>query len=100
MLSDDLPPPHTHTYVLYTWQVRAAEALSKLVSDLKENLILNDFSTINETTTKRIAELEVLQRKEVQQMEALYSGTGKAAAAGVGGASMESMDITLEPRTT
>ena len=51
---------------------------------MKENLILNDFSTINETTTKRVAELEALQRQQVQQLEAVYVG---GASIGVGGAS-------------
>ena len=74
--------------------MRAAEALSKLVSDLKENLILNDFSTINETTTRRIAQLEVLQTQQVQRMEDMYKGTAPSIA--VGGA----MDMTLEPRTS
>ena len=73
------------------------------MSDLKENLILNDFSTINETTTKRIAELEALQRQQVQQLEAVYVGgtsTGVGGAStGMGGA-MESMDITIGTRTT
>ena len=72
-------------------QVRAAEALSKLVSDLKENLILNDFSTINETTTRRIAELESLQTQQVQRMEDMYKGT--VPSVGVGGA-LEAMDMS------
>lgn len=76
--------------------MRAAEALSKLVSDLKENLILNDFSTINETTTRRIAELETLQAQQVQRMEDMYK---LAPSVGMGGA-MEPMEVTLEPRTS
>ena len=86
--------------LIMCWQVRAAEALSKLVSDLKENLILNDFSTINETTTKRIAELEALQKQQVQQLEAVYVG---GATTGMGGASTHvsgAMDMTLGTRTT
>ena len=76
--------------------MRAAEALSKLVSDLKENLILNDFSTINETTSKRIAELESLRKQQVQQLDALYAGTTST---DVGGAS-EPMDVSFPSRTT
>ena len=76
--------------------MRASEALSKLVSDLKENLILNDFSTINETTTRRIAELETLQAQQVQRMEDMYK---LAPNVGMGGA-MEPMEVTLEPRTS
>ena len=67
---------------------------------MKENLILNDFSTINETTTRRIAELETLQRQQVKQMEDLYKlGTAPSSSGGVGGA-MEPMEVTLEPRTS
>ncbi len=81
-------------------QVRAAEALSKLVSDLKENLILNDFSTINETTTRRIDDLEAQQGQQVKRMEDMYKlGTAPSSAGGVGGA-MEPMEVTLEPRTS
>ena len=78
--------------------MRAAKALSKLVSDLKENLILNDFSTINETTTRKIAELETLQAQQVQRMEEMYK-LGTAPSGAMGGA-MEPMEVTLEPRTS
>lgn len=57
--------------------VRAAEALSKLISDLKESLILNDFSSINEITTQRTEELQKLsaqQKKELMDMYATVSG--------------------------
>ena len=68
---------HTHTHT----QVRAAEALSKLVSELKESLILNDFSSINEVTTQRTAELRQLQRQQQQLLKTMYTtasgGTGK-----------------------
>ena len=53
--------------------VRAAESLSKLVSDLKENLILNDFSSINEIISQRTNELNkslALQRKELLELYA------------------------------
>lgn len=68
-------------------QVRAAESLSKLVSDLKEFLILNDFSTINETCTQHVSELAELQRQNRAELEALYGqaawgGGGRGAAAG------------------
>ncbi len=57
--------------------VRAAEALSKLVSDLKENLILNDFSTINEITSQRMEELERLTDKERKELTELYASVSK-----------------------
>ena len=79
--------------------MRAAEALSKLVSDLKENLILNDFSTINETTTRRIADLEAQQGQQVKRMEDMYKLGTAPSSGGVGGA-MEPMEVTLEPRTS
>ena len=79
--------------------MRAAEALSKLVSDLKENLILNDFSTINETTTRRIAELETLQDQQVKRMEDMYK-LGTTPSSGVVSRAMEPMEVTLEPRTS
>ena len=78
--------------------MHAAEALSKLVSNLKENLILNDFSTISETTTRRIAELETLQGQQVKQMEDMYK-LGIAPSFGGVGRAMEPMEVTLEPRT-
>ena len=59
--------PHT--------QVRATEGLSKLVSDLKENMILNDFSTINETTSHRIAELERQRTVKDEELRLLYGQT-------------------------
>jgi hypothetical protein len=68
---------------------------------LKENLILNDFSTINETTTRRIAELEVQQGQQVKRMEDMYKlGTAPSSSAGGVGGAMEPMDVTLEPRTS
>ena len=44
-------------------QVRAAESLSQLVAELKEYLILNDFSTINDTTSARANELREAQKQ-------------------------------------
>ena len=63
-------------------------------------MILNDFSTINETTTRRIAELEEHKGQQVKQMEDMYKlGTAPSSTGGVGGA-MEPMEVTLEPRTS
>lgn len=53
--------------------VRAAEALSKLTSDLKEVLILNDFSSINEILTQRAEELQELTSKQNKELMELYS---------------------------
>ena len=64
---------HTHTHILTHSQVRAAEALSKLVSELKESLILNDFSSINDVITQRTTELRQLQRQQKQLLMTMYS---------------------------
>ena len=53
-------------------QVRAAEALSKLVSELKEYIILNDFSAINTTITQRSKELQLSQQKAMEETQRLY----------------------------
>ena len=61
---------------------------------------MNDFSTINETTTRRIAELEEHKGQQVKRMEDMYKlGTAPSSTGGVGGA-MEPMEVTLEPRTS
>lgn len=57
--------------------VRAAEALSKLVSDLKEILILNDFSFINEITTQRTEELQYLSAEQSKELMELYASVGR-----------------------
>lgn len=57
--------------------VRAAEALSRLVSDLKENLILNDFSTVNEITSQRVHELEKLTEEKRRELVRLYASVSK-----------------------
>jgi mediator of RNA polymerase II transcription subunit 22 len=57
--------------------VRAAEALLKLVSDLKEVLILNDFSFINEITTQRIEELQNLSAEQSRELMELYASVGR-----------------------
>lgn len=54
-------------------QVRASEGLSKLVSDLKETMILNDLSTINQTTTSRVLELETMTAQKEQEILKLYA---------------------------
>lgn len=53
-------------------QVRAAEALSKLVSELKEYVILNDFSTINTTITRRSEELQRRQQQAMEEAQRQY----------------------------
>ncbi|XP_003387061.1 PREDICTED: mediator of RNA polymerase II transcription subunit 22-like [Amphimedon queenslandica] len=52
--------------------VRAAESLSRLVSELKEYLILHDFSAINDSLTKRATELEQHQKTLLQDSERLF----------------------------
>ena len=59
--------------------VRAAEALSKLASDLKEMLILNDFSSINEITSQRTEELQKLSTLQKRDLEELYASMGNPA---------------------
>ena len=53
--------------------VRAAEGLSKLVSDLKESLILNDFSSINELASSRTEELQKLLTQQKKDLSDLYA---------------------------
>lgn len=57
--------------------VRAAEALSKLVSDIKESLILNDFSTINEVTSQRIEELQQQTSQQQRELVEVYASMSK-----------------------
>ena len=54
-------------------QVHTSEGLSKLVSDLKEYLILNDFSTVNDSCSQHISELAAAQAQNQTELEALYS---------------------------
>ena len=68
--------------------MRAAEALSKLVSELKEYLILNDFSTINEATTRRITELQRRQKQSEAELQALYSAVAAGTQTGGAGGGM------------
>ena len=78
------PSPNSRSYKALNPQVRAAENLSKLVSDLKEFLILNDFSSVNDSCTQHISELAAAQAKNRAELEALYSQAA-ALAAGVAG---------------
>lgn len=54
-------------------QVRAVEALSKLTSDVKENMILNDFSFINKCIEQRTAELDKLKKEQLDELEMLHA---------------------------
>lgn len=49
------------------------EALSKLTSDLKENMILNDFSFINKCIEQRSSELEKLKTEQLAELEQLHA---------------------------
>lgn len=55
--------------------MRAAEALFRLVSELKEYLILNDFSSINETITKKVVDLKNQDAALSQELRALHETT-------------------------
>ncbi|GAB1286121.1 Mediator complex subunit 22 [Apodemus speciosus] len=55
-------PPFTFTLVVMV-QVRAGESLMKLVSDLKQFLILNDFPSVNEAIDQRNQQLRALQEE-------------------------------------
>ena len=84
-------------------QVRAAESLSKLVSDLKEYLILNDFSTVNDSCTQHISELAAAQAQNQTELEALYSQAAAVATAGTGNSAMtaQPQDLSgLQPQPT
>jgi mediator of RNA polymerase II transcription subunit 22 len=52
--------------------VRAAESLSHLVAELKEYLILNDFSSINESVSQRTSELDTNQKEILQEIQTLF----------------------------
>lgn len=60
-----------------TLQVRAVEALSKLTSDIKENMILNDFSFINKCIEQRSGELEKLKAEQLAELEQLHATVHK-----------------------
>ena len=52
-------------------QVRAGESLQKLVSDMKEFLILNDFPSVNTSITERSNALQEISNHTDQQLLAL-----------------------------
>lgn len=52
--------------------MRAAESLSKLVTDIQEFLILNDFSSINESIVHQASELEALLHERKKEVADLY----------------------------
>lgn len=52
-------------------QVRAGESLMKLVSDLKQFLILNDFPSVNEAIDQRNQQLRALQEECDRKLIAL-----------------------------
>ncbi|XP_066896436.1 mediator of RNA polymerase II transcription subunit 22 isoform X1 [Kogia breviceps] len=52
-------------------QVRAGESLMKLVSDLKQFLILNDFPSVNEAIEQRTQQLRALQEECDRKLVAL-----------------------------
>lgn len=54
--------PLTFTLIVMV-QVRAGESLMKLVSDLKQFLILNDFPSVNEAIDQRNQQLRSLQEE-------------------------------------
>nr|KAF6485872.1 mediator complex subunit 22 [Rousettus aegyptiacus] len=49
--------------IIKTTKVRAGESLMKLVSDLKQFLILNDFPSVNEAIDQRNQQLRALQEE-------------------------------------
>ncbi|EDO47193.1 predicted protein [Nematostella vectensis] len=51
--------------------VRAGESLMKLVSDIKEFLILNDFPSVNESIAERTRRLQAIQNHTDSQLTAL-----------------------------
>ena len=53
------------------------EALSKLTSDVKENMILNDFSFINKCIEQRSSELEKLKADQLAELEQLHTAVQK-----------------------
>jgi mediator of RNA polymerase II transcription subunit 22 len=52
-------------------KVRAGESLTKLVSELKEFLVLNDFPSLNESISQRRSELQQMQVKTDQSLKQL-----------------------------
>ena len=67
------------------------------MSDLKELLILNDFSTVNDSCTQHISELAAAQAQNRAELETLYSQAA-ALAAGVAGQTANS--AAAQPQQT
>ncbi|XP_020926831.1 mediator of RNA polymerase II transcription subunit 22 isoform X3 [Sus scrofa] len=59
------------TEIIKTAKVRAGESLMKLVSDLKQFLILNDFPSVNEAVDQRNQQLRALQEECDRKLIAL-----------------------------
>ncbi|XP_053414248.1 mediator of RNA polymerase II transcription subunit 22 isoform X3 [Nycticebus coucang] len=59
------------TEIIKTAKVRAGESLMKLVSDLKQFLILNDFPSVNEAIDQRNQQLRALQEECDRKLMAL-----------------------------
>ncbi|XP_064146670.1 mediator of RNA polymerase II transcription subunit 22 isoform X2 [Loxodonta africana] len=59
------------TEIIKTAKVRAGESLMKLVSDLKQFLILNDFPSVNEAIDQRNQQLRTLQEECDRKLIAL-----------------------------
>ncbi|XP_027412604.1 mediator of RNA polymerase II transcription subunit 22 isoform X2 [Bos indicus] len=59
------------TEIIKTAKVRAGESLMKLVSDLKQFLILNDFPSVNEAIDQRNQQLRALQEECDRKLIAL-----------------------------
>ena len=53
---------------IHSWQVRAGESLMKLVSDMKEFLILNDFPSVNTSISERSNALQEINNITDQQL--------------------------------
>ena len=66
-----LPLPPHQVSRFRRLQVRAGESLMKLVSDLKQFLILNDFPSVNEAVDQRNQQLRALQEECDRKLIAL-----------------------------
>ncbi|XP_045431138.1 mediator of RNA polymerase II transcription subunit 22 isoform X1 [Pipistrellus kuhlii] len=62
---------HVRAANIVSHQVRAGESLMKLVSDLKQFLILNDFPSVNEAIDQRNQQLRALQDECDRKLTAL-----------------------------
>ena len=86
-------------HTVHILQVHTSEGLSKLVSDLKEYLILNEFSTVNDSCTQHISELAAAQAQNQTEVEALYSQAAAVATAGTVNSAMTAQPQDLTPAT-